>query len=193
MMEDFSGLALPPLFGGHILEAELEAAGVELSSGATEILESGGPPEDVHKDTRDVDKTKYQALSGRVKELERVNERTLARLHRVQRLTRRLKKERRQFLMKTLDAYGDDYRNAELAVSLELTTSVFKQDEPEAALDAAHGGDEDDGSSPSVVNQSACGAKKRRHRVKESQAEPELCAIGETAFAAFPSPNSLSH
>ncbi|XP_046702598.1 TCF3 fusion partner [Silurus meridionalis] len=184
MMEDFSGLALPPLFGGHILEAELEAAGVELSSGATEILESGGPPEDVHKDTRDVDKTKYQALSGRVKELERVNERTLARLHRVQRLTRRLKKERR-FLMKTLDAYGDDYRNAELAVSLE--------DEPEAALDAAHGGDEDDGSSPSVVNQSACGAKKRRHRVKESQAEPELCAIGETAFAAFPSPNSLSH
>ncbi|KAJ3598065.1 hypothetical protein NHX12_001579 [Muraenolepis orangiensis] len=30
MMEDFSGLALPPLFGGHILEAELEPAGVEL-------------------------------------------------------------------------------------------------------------------------------------------------------------------
>lgn len=72
MMEDFSGLALPPLFGGHILEAELEAAGVELVSGATEILESGGPPEDVRKDTREVDKRKYQALSKRVKELEHV-------------------------------------------------------------------------------------------------------------------------
>lgn len=33
MMEDFSGLALPPLFGGHILEAELEPGGVELGSG----------------------------------------------------------------------------------------------------------------------------------------------------------------
>ena len=32
-MEDFSGLALPPLFGGHILEAELEPAGVELGPG----------------------------------------------------------------------------------------------------------------------------------------------------------------
>lgn len=73
MMEDFSGLALPPLFGGHILEAELEAAGVELASGATEILESGGPPQDEQKDTRDVDKRKYQALSKRVKELEQVH------------------------------------------------------------------------------------------------------------------------
>lgn len=72
MMEDFSGLDLPPLFGGHILEAELEAAGVELSSGATEILESGGPPQDVQKDTREADKRKYQALSKRVKELEQV-------------------------------------------------------------------------------------------------------------------------
>lgn len=33
MMEDFSGLALPPLFGGHILEAELEPGGVELGPG----------------------------------------------------------------------------------------------------------------------------------------------------------------
>lgn len=72
MMEDFSGLALPPLFGGHILEAELEAAGVELASGATEILESGGPPQDIQKDTREVDKKKYHALSKRVKELEQV-------------------------------------------------------------------------------------------------------------------------
>lgn len=75
MMEDFSGLALPPLFGGHILEAELEAAGVELSSGATEILDSGGPSQDVQKDTSDVDKKKYQALGKRVKELEQVRKR----------------------------------------------------------------------------------------------------------------------
>lgn len=33
IMEDFSGLALPPLFGGHILEAELEPGGVELGPG----------------------------------------------------------------------------------------------------------------------------------------------------------------
>lgn len=33
MMEDFSGLALPPLFGEHILEAELEPGGVELGPG----------------------------------------------------------------------------------------------------------------------------------------------------------------
>lgn len=32
-MKDFSGLALPPLFGEHILEAELEPGGVELGPG----------------------------------------------------------------------------------------------------------------------------------------------------------------
>lgn len=37
MMEDFSGLALPPLFGGHILEAELEPGGVELGPGEVNI------------------------------------------------------------------------------------------------------------------------------------------------------------
>lgn len=37
-MEDFSGLALPPLFGGHILEAELEPGGVELGPGEVRIL-----------------------------------------------------------------------------------------------------------------------------------------------------------
>lgn len=38
MMEDFSGLALPPLFGGHILEAELEPGGVELGPGEVILL-----------------------------------------------------------------------------------------------------------------------------------------------------------
>ncbi|MEQ2212869.1 hypothetical protein XENOCAPTIV_006172, partial [Xenoophorus captivus] len=72
----------------------------------------------------------------------------LGRLHQVQRITRRLKKERRyktslqylckgfllwcrtflpessadlyRFLMKTLDAHGDDYRNAQLTIQLEV-------------------------------------------------------------------------
>lgn len=39
MMEDFSGLALPPLFGGHILEAELEPGGVELGPGEVRIYQ----------------------------------------------------------------------------------------------------------------------------------------------------------
>lgn len=38
MMEDFSGLALPPLFGGHILEAELEPGGVELGPGEVMVM-----------------------------------------------------------------------------------------------------------------------------------------------------------
>ena len=38
MMEDFSGLALPPLFGGHILEAELEPGGVELGPGEVTLI-----------------------------------------------------------------------------------------------------------------------------------------------------------
>ena len=38
MMEDFSGLALPPLFGGHILEAELEPGGVELGPGEVTFM-----------------------------------------------------------------------------------------------------------------------------------------------------------
>lgn len=38
MMEDFSGLALPPLFGGHILEAELESGGVELGPGEVMLM-----------------------------------------------------------------------------------------------------------------------------------------------------------
>lgn len=38
MMEDFSGLALPPLFGEHILEAELEPGGVELGPGEVILM-----------------------------------------------------------------------------------------------------------------------------------------------------------
>ncbi|KAK6326808.1 hypothetical protein J4Q44_G00024530 [Coregonus suidteri] len=102
MMEDFSGLALPPLFGGHILEAELEPGGVELGPGEVEL----GPG------------VSELLEAERCKEIEQVNEKILGRLHQLQRLTRRMKKERR-FLMKTLDAHGDDYRNAQLTILLE--------------------------------------------------------------------------
>ncbi|XP_062848668.1 TCF3 fusion partner [Trichomycterus rosablanca] len=188
MMEDFSDLALPPLFGGHILEAELEAAGVELTSGGTEILQSGGSAQVEQKEIREMDKKKYHALHKRVKEIEQVNEKILARLHHIQRLTRRMKKERR-FLMKTLDTYGDDYRIAALTIPLE--------DEGGVHLDNAPGGD-DDGSSPSATNQSGCVVKKKRHRVpkekeRDAQVESDLCAMTETPFPPFQSPNSLSH
>lgn len=43
MMEDFSGLALPPLFGGHILEAELEPGGVELGPGEVRLMHQSEP------------------------------------------------------------------------------------------------------------------------------------------------------
>uniref|UniRef100_W5KZ01 TCF3 (E2A) fusion partner n=1 Tax=Astyanax mexicanus TaxID=7994 RepID=W5KZ01_ASTMX len=192
MMEDFSGLALPPLFGGHILEAELEAAGVELGPGGTEILESevpaAGSGQDGDEDRRELEKKKYQALSKRCKEIEQVNERILGRLHQVQRLTRRMKKERR-FLMKTLDSYGDDYRMAQLTIPLE--------DDCGAVLDGLPAGD-DDGSSSSVPHQSTAGPKKKRNRVskekeRDAQTETDLAVVPEASFTGFPSPSSLSH
>ncbi|XP_068426582.1 TCF3 fusion partner isoform X2 [Clinocottus analis] len=122
MMEDFSGLALPPLFGGHILEAELEPGGVELGPGevelgpgSNELLESTAQEDE---ERRALDKRKCLALNRRCKDIEQVNQKILGRLHQVQRITRRMKKERR-FLMKTLDAHGDDYRNAQLTILLE--------------------------------------------------------------------------
>lgn len=77
MMEDFSGLALPPLFGGHILEAELETGGVELGPSGSELLEDdgapAGPAQDGEDERRELDKSKYQSLSKRCKEIEQVN------------------------------------------------------------------------------------------------------------------------
>ncbi|XP_036395597.1 TCF3 fusion partner [Megalops cyprinoides] len=204
MMEDFSGLALPPLFGGHILEAELEPGGVELGPGevelgpgGNELLDSGGqgsrPGPEEEEEQRERDKRKYLALSRRCKEIEQVNERILGRLHQVHRLTRRLKKERR-FLMKTLNSYGDDYRNAQLTILLE--------DEGGAHLDSFPGGEEDrpnglPGPSPSVL-QSAVGPKKKRHRVpkereKDAQTEADLSVLTDTQFSSYPSPTSLPH
>ncbi|XP_056619489.1 TCF3 fusion partner [Triplophysa dalaica] len=192
MMEDFSDLALPPLFGGHILEAELETGGVELGPSGSELLDNdetpSGPGQDGEEERRELDKRKYQALSKRCKEIEQVNVKILGRLHQVQRLTRRLRKERR-FLMKTLDLYGDDYRTAQLTIPLE--------DEGKAGLDSALGADEDS-SSPTFPHQSAGGTKKKRHRVqkerdRDAQPESEHSMLTEGQFTGFPSPNSLSH
>ncbi|XP_005798869.1 TCF3 fusion partner [Xiphophorus maculatus] len=199
MMEDFSGLALPPLFGGHILEAELEPGGVELGPGevvldpdpgGSELLEST-PQED--EERRALDKRKCLVLSRRCKEIEQVNQKILGRLHQVQRITRRLKKERR-FLMKALDAHGDDYRKTPLTILLE--------EEPGAHLDSAAGVEEEklnglSGSSATLHH--AAGPKKKRHRIsrqdkdKDQQIEPDVSVLAETHFGEMPSPTSLSH
>ncbi|KAF7657220.1 hypothetical protein LDENG_00030370 [Lucifuga dentata] len=200
MMEDFSGLALPPLFGGHILEAELEPGGVELGPGevelgpgGSELLESRTQEDE---DRKALEKRKYLSLSRRCKEIEQVNQKILGRLHQVQRITRRLKKERR-FLMQTLDNYGDNYRNAQLTILLE--------DESGAHLDPAAGVEDErlngvSGSTSSgVLHHHAAGPKKRRHRIprqekdKDQQAEPDMSVLAETQFGELPSPTSLSH
>lgn len=198
-MEDFSGLALPPLFGGHILEAELEPGGVELGPGevelgpgSNELLES---TEQEDEERRALDKRKYLALNRRCRDIEQVNQKILGRLHQVQRITRRLKKERR-FLMKTLDAHGDDYRNAQLTILLE--------EEPGAHLDPAAGAEDDrlngvSGSTLSSALHHSAGPKRRRHRIprqekdKDQQTEPDMSVLAETQFGEMPSPTSLSH
>ncbi|XP_026172574.1 TCF3 fusion partner isoform X1 [Mastacembelus armatus] len=199
MMEDFSGLALPPLFGEHILEAELEPGGVELGPGevelgpgSNELLESTAQEDE---ERRALDKRKYLALSRRCKEIEQVNQKILGRLHQVQRITRRLKKERR-FLMKTLDAHGDDYRNAQLTILLE--------EEPAVHVDSAVAVEDDQinglsGSTSSAALHHITGPKKRRHRIarqekdKDPQTEPDMTLLADTQFGEMPSPTSLSH
>nr|XP_033496626.1 TCF3 fusion partner isoform X2 [Epinephelus lanceolatus] len=179
MMEDFSGLALPPLFGGHILEAELEPGGVELGPGevelgpgGNELLESTAQEDE---ERRALDKRKYLALNRRCKEIEQVNQKILGRLHQVQRITRRLKKERR-FLMKTLDAHGDDYRNAQLTILLE--------DEPGAHFDPAAAGVEDErlngvsGSTLPAAMHHVAGPKRRRHRIQRQEKDKDQ-QVGE--------------
>ncbi|XP_043858811.1 TCF3 fusion partner-like [Dromiciops gliroides] len=119
-----SELALPPLFSGHILESELETE-VEFVGGAL-----GGPGlrEREEKEEaaargrrrcqRELSRHKYQALGRRCREIEQVNERVLNILHQVQRITRRLRQERR-FLMRLLDSYGDNYRKSQFTIVLE--------------------------------------------------------------------------
>ncbi|XP_026140577.1 TCF3 fusion partner homolog [Carassius auratus] len=187
MMEDFSGLALPPLFGGHFLEAELEPGGVELGPSGTELLGDdevpSGPAQDQDDERREMDQSKYHALSKRCKEIEQVNEKIVGRLHQVQRLTRRLRKERR-FLMKTLDSYGDDYRTAQLTFTLE--------DEGKPGLDPDVGADEES-SSPTLPHQSAAGPKKKRHRVpKDRRRDAPMDSEQDSSVLADPRPDHLT-
>ncbi|XP_062321890.1 TCF3 fusion partner isoform X2 [Osmerus eperlanus] len=204
MMEDFSGLALPPLFGGHILEAELEPGGVELGPGevelgpgGNELLEGGAsrPGQEEEEERKELNKRKCLALSRWCKEVEQVNEKLLGRLHQVQALTRRMKKERR-FLMKTLDAHGDDYRHSHLTIVLE--------DESSSHLDSLATAEDErlngiPGSSPPLVALQQTGPKKKRHRVpklereRDPQTEADMSQLAEAQFGEFPSPTSLSH
>ncbi|XP_015269914.1 PREDICTED: TCF3 fusion partner [Gekko japonicus] len=108
-----SELALPPLFGGNILESELETE-VEFADGG---LQEEEEEEGVLRQ-QEMTRRKCQALARHCKELEQVNERMLNRLHQVQRITLRLKQERRS-LMRVLDSYGDDYRQGHLDIVLE--------------------------------------------------------------------------
>ncbi|XP_075392674.1 TCF3 fusion partner [Tenrec ecaudatus] len=118
-----SELALPPLFGGHILESELETE-VEFVSGGLggaglrERDEEEEAARGRRRRQRELNRRKYQALGRRCREMEQVNERVLNRLHQVQRITRRLQQERR-FLMRVLDSYGDDYRAGQFTIVLE--------------------------------------------------------------------------
>lgn len=208
MMEDFSGLALPPLFGGHILEAELEPGGVELGPGEvelgpgdSELLEGGAPGSgsgQEEEERRELDKRKYLSLSKRCKEIEQVNERLLGRLHQIQGLTRRMKKERR-FLLKTLDAHGDDYRNAQLTILLEDESSAYLDSTASAAAEDDRLNGIPGSSPPTVALQHTAGPKKKRHRVpkqereRDTQTEPDISQLAETQFGEFPSPTSLSH
>ncbi|TRY53789.1 hypothetical protein DNTS_002701 [Danionella cerebrum] len=171
MMEDFSGLALPPLFGDHILEAELESGGVELDPSGSELLENHNENNNNNEQEdkrRELEKKKYQVLSRRCKEIEQVNEKILGRLHQVQRLTH---------------SYGDDYRTAQLTISLE---DEGKAVDPGVCPD-------EDVSSPPLPRVNTAGTKKKRQRFpkdRETQLEPEPT---DTQFTGFPSPSSHSH
>ncbi|EPQ06059.1 TCF3 fusion partner like protein [Myotis brandtii] len=109
--EEFSAppgleLALPPLFGGHILEIELETEVVEFVSGGlgSSRLQEREEEEEAaqgrrRRCQRELNRRKYQALGWRCREIEQVSERVLNRLHQIQRITRRLQQEQR-FLMR---------------------------------------------------------------------------------------------
>ncbi|XP_063798919.1 TCF3 fusion partner [Pseudophryne corroboree] len=111
-----SELALPPLFGGNILESELETE-VEFVDGGLSGDNIQDEEEEAQQRMRELNKRKFLALNWRCKEIEQVNEKILNRLHQVQKITRRLKQERR-CLMKVLDSYGDDYRKSHLTFLL---------------------------------------------------------------------------
>ncbi|XP_052568064.1 TCF3 fusion partner isoform X3 [Peromyscus eremicus] len=136
-----SELALPPLFGGHILESELETevefvSGGLGGSGLRERDEEEEAARGRRRRQRELNRRKYQALGRRCREIEQVNERVLNRLHQVQRITRRLQQERR-FLMRVLDSYGDDYRASQFTIVLEIKVEEDFGFEADEALDSS--------------------------------------------------------
>ncbi|XP_043542669.1 TCF3 fusion partner [Chiloscyllium plagiosum] len=117
--DDFPGpcseLALPPLFGGNILESELEQeveftdSGLHEGRGREEEVqdeeEEGDEEEDEEEDEeqvlrrrREAYRHKYHALLRRCKEIELVNEMLLNRLECVGKITHRFKQERRSVI-----------------------------------------------------------------------------------------------
>lgn len=165
---------------------ELEPGEVELGSAENELLESAAQEDE---ERRALDKKKYLALSRRCKEIEQVNQKILGRLHQVQRITRRLKKERR-FLMKTLDAHGDDYRKAQLTILLEDESGLNLNPNAPAVDEEKPNG---------MPAQNIVGQRKRRHRVpkqekdKDQQAEADTSVLADTQFGDIPSPPPSSH
>ncbi|XP_041087889.1 TCF3 fusion partner [Polyodon spathula] len=188
MMEDFSDLALPPLFGGHILEAELETEGVEFVDGggvSESQVEEETQERERRESERERDRRKYCNLNRRCREIEQVRERERS----VQKLSRQLKKERR-FLMKTLNSYGDDYRSAQLTFLLEEELSGTADP---AHRDEGEGLEEAPGSSPSTLLQSASSSKRKRQRAakeKEAQLEGEMSSHSETHVSGYCSGSS---
>ncbi|XP_072139338.1 TCF3 fusion partner isoform X1 [Mobula birostris] len=175
--DDFSGpcseLALPPLFGGNILESELEQE-VEFADAG---LNGDTAEEDGAARQRELYRKKYHALQRRCKEIETVNEKLLNRLKNVRKITQRLKKERR-FLMKCLDSHGDSYRTAQLTILLEDEGSRGGEEmlldnppsgqlpEGEETPAAKHSSQGSDSPTPSE------GGTHKRKRVKEEKEGP---------------------
>ncbi|XP_014441869.1 TCF3 fusion partner isoform X3 [Tupaia chinensis] len=124
-----SELALPPLFGGHILESELETevefvSGGLGGSGLRERDEEEEAARGRRRRQRELNRRKYQALGRRCREIEQVGER--AGLEQAPpgakdnaEAPARAELCPCRFLMRVLDSYGDDYRASQLAILLE--------------------------------------------------------------------------
>ncbi|KAL6086208.1 hypothetical protein STEG23_022482 [Scotinomys teguina] len=109
-----SELALPPLFGGHILESELETevefvSGGLGASGLRERDEEEEAARGRRRRQRELNRRKYQALGRRCREIEQVEDKMPQNLHLCP----------HRFLMRVLDSYGDDYRASQFTIVLE--------------------------------------------------------------------------
>nr|XP_042088493.1 TCF3 fusion partner isoform X1 [Ovis aries] len=136
-----SELALPPLFGGHILESELETevefvSGGLGGSGLRERDEEEEAARGRRRRQRELNRRKYQALGRRCREIEQVGERagpeqappgaennpetpTGAEAAPVRGSHPRVPEQELRFLMRVLDSYGDDYRSSQFTIVLE--------------------------------------------------------------------------